>query len=408
MAPGSAVEFLLWLLIAASIIAVFAERLRIPYTVSLVVAGLLLGALRMPVLSPLQSGHRPDWLTPDVILIVFLPALIFEASIKIDVRHLFREFVPLLLLANFGVVIATLVTGSIVHWAVSLPLLLALLFGAIISATDPISVLALFRRLRTVHRLSLILEAESLLNDGTAVVLFGILLAGIHGGRVSIAAGIGEFLLEVVGGAALGIALGYLVNRVTARLNDPQIEITLTTILAYGSYLLAVRLHVSGIIATLAAGLTITNFDIERAMSVRTRTAVQSFWEYAAFVINSLVFLLIGLEVHLDELIHAWRPILFATAAVLAGRAISVYLLVPIANRFSTKIPWNWQHVAVWGGLRGALALALALSLDANFPFRRQILDLTFGVVIFSILVQGLTLKPLLRALRIRETASKA
>ena len=408
MAPGSAVQFLLWLLIAASIIAVLAERLRIPYTVALVFGGLLLGTLRMPVLSPLQSEHRPDWLTPDVILIVFLPALIFEASVKIDVRHLLRDSVALLLLANFGVLIATLVTGYLVHWTIGLPALVALLFGSIISATDPISVLALFRGLKTVQRLSLILEAESLLNDGTAVVLFGILLAGVHGGRIGIARGVSEFLLEVAGGAALGVALGYVANRVTARLNDPQIEITLTTILAYGSYLLAYRLHISGIIATLAAGLTITNFDTERAMSVRTRTAMQSFWEYAAFVINSMVFLLIGLEVHVSELLHTWRTLMFATAAMLAGRALSVYLLVPIANLFARRIPLNWQHVAFWGGLRGALALALALSLDGNFPFRNQILDLSFGVVVFSILVQGLTLKPLLGALGIKRGEGEA
>ena len=408
MTPSTAVEFLIWLLIAASVIAILAERLRIPYTVSLVLGGLLLGALRLPVLSPLQAGHRPDWLTPDVILIVFLPALVFEASVKIDVRSLIRDFVPLLLLVTLGVLMATLVTGYLVHWATGLPVLLALLFGSIISATDPISVLAIFKDLKTVGRLSLIIEGESLLNDGTAVVLFEVLLAGIVAGNLSIAKGAGQFVLAVVGGAALGIASGYVASKITATVNDPQIEITLTTILAYGSYLLAHHLHLSGVIATVAAGLTVGNFGAKKGMSVETRTAMQSFWEYVSFVINSLVFLLIGLEVHVGALLHAWRPVLFAIAAVLIGRALSVYLLVPISNLFAKRIPLRWQHVAVWGGLRGALALALVLSLDSAFPYRNQILDITFGVVIFSILVQGLTMKPFLRMLSIADNNARS
>ena len=400
MTPATAVEFLIWLLLAASVIALLAERLRIPYTVSLVFGGLLLGALRLPVLSPLQAGHRPDWLTPDVILIVFLPALVFEASVKIDVRSLIREFVPLFLLATLGVLMATLVTGYLVHWATGLPVLMALLFGSIISATDPISVLAIFKDLKTSARLSLLIEGESLLNDGTAVVLFQILLAGIVAGNLSIGRGAGHFFLAVLLGAALGSSLGYVASKITATVDDPQIEITLTTIVAYGSYLLAHHLHLSGVIATGAAGLMVGNLGVPKGMSPRTLAAMQSFWEYVSFVINSLVFLLIGLEVHMGALLHAWRPLLFAIAAVLVGRALSVYTLVPISNLFATRIPMRWQHVAVWGGLRGALALALALSLDSTLPYRNQILDMTFGVVVFSILVQGLTMKPFLRMLR--------
>jgi CPA1 family monovalent cation:H+ antiporter len=371
------------------------------YTVSLVLGGLLLGALRLPLLSPLQAGHRPDWLTPDVILIVFLPALVFEASVKIDVRSLIRDFVPLLLLVTLGVLMATLVTGYLVHWATGLPVLTALLFGSIISATDPISVLAIFKELKTVGRLSLIIEGESLLNDGTAVVLFEILLAGIVAGKLSIATGVGQFFVAVLGGAALGFVLGYLASKITETVNDPKIEITLTTIVAYGSYLLAHHLHLSGVIATVAAGLMVGNFGAKKGMSVQTRTAMQSFWEYVSFVINSVVFLLIGLEVRLTDILHAWYPVLFAIVAVLVGRALSVYLLVPVSNLFATRIPFRWQHVAVWGGLRGALALALALSLYRDIPYRQQILDMTFGVVTFSILLQGLTMKPLLRMLRI-------
>ena len=399
MTAISGVEFLIGLLIAASTIAVLTKYLRMPYTVALVLGGLLLSLLRLPFLSPLQPSQRPNWLTPDVILILFLPALVFEGSVKLDVRDLLRDAAPLLVLANVGVFLATLVTGYLVHWVIGLPILIALLFGAIISATDPISVLAIFKDLRMNQRLSVIIEGESLLNDGTAVVVFQILLVGVVGGGLSAGKGIGQFFLAVVGGAVLGFAVGYAGSKLTQAIDDPQVEITLTTIVAYGSYLLANHLHLSGVIATASAGLMVGNFGAKRGMSERTRTVLESFWEYIAFVMNSLVFLLIGLEVHIDALAQAWRPVLFAIAAVLIGRSLSVYLLVPVNNLFAERISIRWQHVMVWGGLRGALALALALSLDNTFPYRGRVLDLTFGVVVFSILAQGLTMKPLLRVL---------
>jgi len=401
MTPTSGIEFLVWLLIAAAIIAMLAKRLRIPYTVALVFGGLLLGAIRIPLLSPLQSGNRPDWLTPDVILILFLPALVFEGGVKLDLRELFRKSVPLLLLANAGVLLASLTTGYVVHWLIGLPVLVALLFGSIISATDPISVLAIFKDLKVSKRLSLIIEGESLLNDGTAVVLFGIVFGAVVAEKLSVPRGVVQYLLAVAGGAILGSALGYVASRITGAVDDPQIEITLSTILAYGSYLLAFHLHLSGVIATASAGLLLGNFGSKTRMSVRTRTAMESFWEYVSFVMNSLVFLLIGLEIHVRQLLRNWTLVTLAVAAMLLGRVLSVYLLIPLSNRFSEKISFRWQPVIVWGGLRGALALALALSLPSTFPYREQILDLTFGVVIFSIVVQGLTIKPLLNLLKL-------
>jgi monovalent cation:H+ antiporter, CPA1 family len=403
MPPTSGIEFLVWLLIAAAIIAMLAKRVRVPYTVSLVMGGLLLGAIHIPILSPLQPGHRPDWLTPDVILILFLPALVFEGSVKLDVRELLRNSLPLLLLANAGVLLAAMVTGFTVHWLIGMPVLVALLFGSVISATDPISVLTIFKDLKVEKRLSLIMEAESLLNDGTAVVLFGIVLGAVVGEKLNVPNAVGQYFLAVAGGAVLGSALGYLASRVTGTVDDPQIEMTLTTILAYGSYLLAFHLHLSGVIATASAGLILGNFGSKRGMSPRTRAAMQSFWEYISFVMNSLIFLLIGLEIHVRELLRNWASVMLAIGAVLLGRVLSVYLLVPLSNRFGEKISFRWRHVVVWGGLRGALALALALSLQGTFPYREQILNLTFGVVIFSILVQGLTIKPLLKLLKLAD-----
>jgi CPA1 family monovalent cation:H+ antiporter len=401
MTPTSGIEFLVWLLIAAAITAMLAKRLRIPYTVALVFGGLLLGAVRFPLLSPLQPGSRPDWLTPDVILILFLPALVFEGSVKLDLRELVRNSIPLLLLANAGVLLAAFATGYIVHWLIGLPVLVALLFGSIISATDPISVLAIFRDLKVDKRLSLIMEGESLLNDGTAVVLFGIVFGAVVAEKLNVPWGVAQYFVAVAGGAILGSALGYLASHITGTVDDPQIEITLSTILAYGSYLVAFHLHLSGVIATASAGLVLGNFGSKSGMSARTRTAMESFWEYVSFVMNSLVFLLIGLEIHARQLLRNWTLVALAVGAVLVGRVLSVYLLVPLSNRFAEKIPLRWQLVVVWGGLRGALALALALSFPATFPYREQILDLTFGVVIFSIVIQGLTIKPLLRLLNL-------
>ena len=401
MTGNFSIEFLIWLLMIASGVAVIAIRLRIPYTVALVLGGLALGSVSSPILNRVYPGQRPDWLTPDVILFIFLPALLFEGSVKINFRQLRRNLTPILILANLGTLIATLVTSYALHWAIGLPLLTALLFGAAISATDPISVLGIFKDLAVTRRLALLVEAESLLNDGTAAALFQIFLTAILTREVHIAAGVGEFLLAVVGGGAVGFGLSYLVSTITSKIDDPQIEITLTTILAYSSYLIASHLHLSGVIATVVAGIAVGNMGAKTGMSARTRLALWSFWEYAAFIINSIVFLLIGIEVRATDLIHYWPEILMAVVAVLLGRIACVYATIPIANRFAEKISLRWQHVLVWGGLHGSLSLALVLSLDRGFPDRPRILLLTFGVVAFSIIVQGLTIKPLVHLLKI-------
>ncbi len=388
----------MWVLIAASVIAVLAARLRIPYTVALVLGGLALGSVHLPLLEGLIS-QKPDWLMPGVTLVVFLPPLLFEGSLKLQVRQLRENAAPILLLATVGVLTATLITGFAAHWVLGLPVLVGLVFGAITAATDPISVISIFKEAAVTKRLSTIVEGESLFNDGTAAVLYGILVAGVATGNLGVWSGIQTFLLDVLGGVAVGLAFGYLFSKITEKIDDPQIEITLTTILAYGSYLVAQSLHLSGVIATVTAGLIVGNLGAKVGMSARTRLAVWSFWEYFSFVINSLVFLLIGLQVRIGTLFHAWQATLLAIGTVVLGRVLSVYGLVPISTLFRAKVPLRWQHILVAGGIRGALSLALALSLPSTFPYRDQILAMTFGIVAFTIVVQGLAIKPLLRTL---------
>ncbi len=399
--PTHLVELLLLLLIAASLIAMVTRKLRIPYTIALVFGGVLIDVFHVPILERIggEGSVHGHWLTPEIIFMVFLPGLLFEAGININVRRLQANFGPILLIAVLGVFVAAVSTAYLVHWMTGLALGAALVFGALISATDPISVLALFKELGVSKRLAVLVEGESLFNDGTAVVLFQILLAGVATGNFDVSAGIVRFFIVAVGGAAIGLGLGYVVSRVTERIDDPQVEITLTTILAYGSFLLAEHFHLSGVIATVAAGLMIGNFGAEIGMSSRTRVALWSFWEYVGFVINSLIFLLIGIEVHVVDLLGYWQPIALAIVAVLAGRALSIYPLAPLASRMAEPIPSKWRHVMFWGGIHGGVSLALALSLAPDFPERSLVLAMTFGVVAFSIVIQGLTVPPMMRAL---------
>jgi CPA1 family monovalent cation:H+ antiporter len=400
MNPHTLIEFLLLLLIAASVIAVVTSRFKVPYTVFLVFGGVLIDLFRVPIVDKV-GGAMGNLLSPDVVFMVFLPGLLFEAGINIHIRHLRATCIPILLLALAGILTAAFIAAYLVHWAIGIPLQAALVFGVLIAATDPISVLMLFKEVGAPKRLSVIIEGESLFNDGTAVVVFQILVASIAGGALSLGDGVVRFLVVVLGGGVLGVILGYVTSKLTERIDEPRVEIMLTTVLAYGSFLLAEQLHVSGVIATVGAGLMIGNFGAETGMSSRTRVALWSFWEYWGFVINSIVFLIIGIEVHIFDLIGHGTAIGISVVAVLLGRMAAVYLLIPLGNALSEPISWAWRHVLVWGGIHGSVSLALVLTLPNDFPARDLVLAMTFGVVAFSIIVQGLTVKPLMHKLGI-------
>lgn len=387
------------LFVVATAVAIASRRLQIPYTVALVLAGLALGTLQI-----LEAPH----LTEDLLFAVFLPGLLFEAAFHVDAAEFRRNRLAVVALAAPGVVTAILLTAALLvpvadrlDFVEDFDWRTALVFGALIAATDPIAVVGLFKSLGAPRRLTLLIEGESLLNDGTAIVLFT-LVVGLVAGRTTSAADLAGGFVTVVGvGVVLGLAIGLAVAQVIRRVDDPMIEITLTTIAAYGSFLAAEHAGGSGVIATVAAGMVSGNYAARTGMSPSTRIAVESFWEYVAFALNSLVFLLIGFEVHVHALLASWPAILVAYAAVLLSRAAVITAVSGLLRRTRERIPARWSVVLVWGGLRGSLSMVLALGLPPTFPHRDFVVSVTFGVVILSILLQGVSMAPLLRWLGI-------
>jgi len=376
------------LLLVVSLVAIAVRRLRLPYTVALVLVGLAIAFLQPVAVE----------VTPELILALLIPPLVFEAAFQVDFALLRANLVPILAMAVPGVLLTTFIVGGIVTASVGVPFAAAAAFGALIAATDPVAVVAVFRTLGVPRRLAVAVEGESLFNDGTAIVIYNIAVGAALTGLFDPVAGVLDFLVVSLGGLAIGLILGWMVAQVIARIDDPLIEVTLTTVLAFGAYLAAERIHVSGVLAVVAAGLVSGNVGL-RGMSPSTKIMLENFWEYVAFLANSLVFLLIGLRVNVPLLLADLWPIAVAVLAVLIARAVAVYGLSWLAYRLGSRVPKNWRHVFFWGGLRGAIALALALGLPGALADREMLLAMTFGVVLFTLLAQGTTIQFLLRRL---------
>ncbi len=394
------------LFVVATAVAIAVRRARLPYTVALVLAGLALGALKL--------FPAPE-LTKNLLFSVFLPGLIFEAAFHIDYRE-FRDMkITITSLAVPGVIASTALVAFVLPPVINALGLAsgfrptdALVFGALIAATDPIAVIGLFRNLGVPQRLATLLDGESLLNDGTAIVFFTLSLSLLAGTHVTAGGLVIQFLTTVGVGVGVGIAIGAAASLLIRQIDDPMIEITLTTIAAYGSFVSAEALHGSGVIATVAAGMLCGNFGARTGMAPSTRVAAETFWEYVAFALNSIVFLLIGFEVPLSTLLTYWLPIIVAYLIVTIGRGL-VITGGRLALGFTReRFPWRWSIVLTWGGLRGALPMVLALSLPTTFAYRELIVSMTFGVVVLSILIHGLTMPALLARLGIvRESAER-
>jgi CPA1 family monovalent cation:H+ antiporter len=387
-------EIIIFLLLIASAVAILARRLRIPYTVGLVLMGLALG-----LFTPQEVQ-----ISPEVILALLVPPLVFDAAFHISMEDLRRDFWLILLLAVPGVIVTTLLVGWMVAQGTGIPLQLALVFGALVAATDPVAVVALFRRLGAPRRLQVLLEGESLFNDGTAIVMFNLAIAIVLSNRFQLTTSIASFLTVAGGGTLVGIVLGMVASALIGRIDDALVETALTVVLAFGSYLLAETLHVSGVLAVVAAGLVNGNTG-PSGMSPTTRIVVHNFWETGAFLANSFIFLLVGLVIHVSQLLENISAIAWGILAVLVARAVSIYGF----SLLGQKIPTKWKHVLYWGGLRGAIALALALSLPSAGIFaveRGQLESMAFGVVLFTLLVQGFSMGPFTRRLKIIERST--
>lgn len=375
---------ILELLLIASVVAAAVRYVRIPYSAALVLTGLVLGIYQL-----LPGVH----LDPEIVMFIFLPALLFEGAIKSPVQHLRDNIRPIAILVLPGIILTTLITGTLIHGLLGLPWPLAFLFGAIIAPSDTISVLAILKELKLPERLNTIIEGENLFTDGTSIVLYRLIVAIILGQMAGPATLAGQFVLVFAGGVVVGAILGTLAVAVMTKLRDTLIELMVSTILAYGAYLLAEQLHVSGVVAVVAAGLVVGNAGDQRRLAPTTRVALHSFWEYAAFLVNSFVFLLIGLAVEFQALVAQAWGIGLALLAVFVGRILIIYPYGLISSRVDRPLPLAWQHLMVWGNVKGSLSIALAIGLPAEVPYRDVILTLIYGVVLASLVIQGMTLR---------------
>jgi CPA1 family monovalent cation:H+ antiporter len=376
------------LLLIAAVVAILSRRLRLPYSVGLVAAGIALAIIP-------TAPHIA--LTRDLLFTALLPPLLFEAAFQLNGDQLRRNFAITSVLATLGVVFSAAVTAAGMHYLLHWQWIAALVFGVLIAATDPVSVVATFREAKAQGRLLLLIEAESLFNDGTAAVFFAAVLAMAAGQALSPLSMTVLLLRSVGGGILCGAVVALAAFLLAGRTSDHLVEIAITTVAAYGSFLLAIRMDVSGVLATITAGLVMGN---SRALNtISGREAVEAFWEYAAFVANSLVFLLIGMHEASQNFGPIWISASVAIVLVMLGRAAAIYPCCLLFARSASRVSLKHQSALFWGGLRGALALALALGLPPRIPCREAIISVSFAVVAFSVFVQGLTITPFLRRL---------
>lgn len=389
-------RFLLVLCVSLSVATlprVFGWFRQIPYTLMLVMVGLALALINVRLIN----------LSPELILSIFLPPLLFEAAWNLKWSNLKQEFVPICLYAVLGVVITIAGVAIGLTQFAAVPLSTALLVGACVSATDPVSVVALFRELGVDKQLSAVMEGESLFNDGMAVVAFGFLVSFSVGATDLSIQPVVTKLIAVVGiGVGIGCLLGFAISYMTQRFDLPLVEQSLTLVSAYGAYLLAEEFGGSGVIATVTTGLILGNFGSRIGMNPRTRVIVSEFWEFLAFFVNSIVFLLIGDQVQFPVFGDETVAIALTILAMTLARAGFIYGLGFLSNRLAhSELTLSEQTVLWWGGLRGSVSIALALSVPVAFLDRPKVISTVFGAVLFTLLFQGLLIKPLLSGLKL-------
>ncbi len=408
------VEFVLLIIGFLSLSVFFSvllKKIRVPYTIGLVLVGITLGLLYHSF--GVFSGLKSIYLTEDLILYIILPTLIYDASINIDARVLKRNIIPILLLAVFGLLISVTIISGLLSSFTAMALGGTLLFGTLISATDPVAVIALFDEVGAPRRLVTLVDGESLFNDATAIVLFTIILSVLSSGMEFstglLSSALLKFFVVLLGGLLVGFSIGLLGALVMRNQKDNLIvQVTVSLIMAYVSFIVADHfLHVSGVMSTLAAGITI-KYLTDEVVNVENYHHVESFWKYFSFIANSFVFLVLGLtEAHTfysGQFVDTTLiPMLWIVPIVSLARVVGIYTLIPLYNRFVSdrKISLSFQHILFWGGLRGAVPVALVFSIHESFPGREHIIHITFGYILFTLLVQGTTMKKLMNWLKV-------
>ncbi|MEC2157727.1 cation:proton antiporter [Virgibacillus halodenitrificans] len=386
---------LIMIMIAAGITAI-AKKFKKPYPIALVIVGAIIGLSDITVLKPLKDFITEGEVFNFVIITLFLPALLGEAALKLPFSHLNENKAPILTLAFGGTFLSFLIIGFLSMGLLDFPIAAAFVFAAIMSATDPVSVLSIFKGLGVNKKLATIIEGESLFNDGLAVVLFNIsafsLITYLDLSLEGAGLGVWEFIKVISLGLIIGGALGFGFSRLTRYFDDYPLEIIFSIILFYGAFLLAESFHASGVIAVVVAALVFGNYGGKIGMSPTTKLNINNFWDVTALLANSLVFLMVGLEITRIDVHDKWGLISLAILIVFIARSLAVYTSL----LFIKNIPTSWKHIFNWGGLKGSLSIALVLSLPRDFPGREDILIVAFSVVLFSLVIQGLTIKGLL------------
>jgi len=383
------------LLLVATAVALITRRLKIPYVVGLVLAGLAITKESLP---------EAVGLNPDVVLNLFLPILIFEAAINTDISRLRTTIKPIALLAGPGVLLAAAITATFLKFSLSLAWITACAVGVILTITDTVSVIVAFRSVTVPARLATIVEGESLFNDGIALVLLSV-IASIHlEGSFQFGQTLQEIAIAFGGGSLLGLGLGYLCVGLFQQIDDDLSNILLTVAVSLGTFQIGQSLGVSSAIAVVLAGLVIGNLGF-RQTSASIKVTLLNFWEYAGFGVNTFIFLLVGIEVDPRILFATIPTALLAILAYQIGRIVSIYFLLSLLRFFDRPLPWRWQHVLILGNVKGSLSMALALSLPVTLPGRSQVITLIFSTVLVSLIVQGLSLPWLVKRLQLSQAS---
>ena len=389
-------RFLLLLILVgavATVLGLVSRRARmLPYPVVLAAAGIAVGLL--------PGGSFPT-IGPDVILLAFVPGLVFEAALTLDLPELRQRLMPVGLLATAGVAMTVLLIGTLAHLMLGFSWASGMLLGAILAATDPIAVVSLLRRMNAPKGLAAILEGESLFNDGTGVAVFTAVLATIVSGSPSVGDAALRFVEITAGGTVIGLAIGFLGLALLRFAEDAPLEILATLVIAYGSYLAADLIHASGIVAVVVAGIVVARYGA--GLGRLHGPQLLGFWSLLAFVLNAMLFILVGAAVPAWRLLPVAGIVVAAFLIMLITRAVPVYSLLGLSALRPPPIPWAWRHLTFWAGLRGALSVALALSVAQVGGVDSRVSVVAFGVVLLSLLIQGALTAPLTHALGIEQ-----